>query len=63
MSGVPLYDAFARDYDHFVDWSARLAFEMPFFRALLRGRGRGTCSTSQAAPATTPSPWQRRAMR
>ena len=39
MSGVPLYDAFAEDYDRFVDWPARLAFEMPFFRDLLGRRG------------------------
>ena len=39
MSDVPLYDAFAEDYDRFVDWPARLAFEMPFFRDLLGGRG------------------------
>jgi SAM-dependent methyltransferase len=36
MSSVPLYDAFSVDYDRFVDWSARLAFEMPFFRALFQ---------------------------
>jgi glycine/sarcosine N-methyltransferase len=34
MSVVPLYDAFSEDYDRFVNWPARLAFEMPFFRAL-----------------------------
>lgn len=39
MSDVPLYDAFAADYDRFVDWPARLAFEMPFFRDLLGQRG------------------------
>ena len=39
MSRVPLYDAFAEDYDRFVDWPARLAFEMPFLRELLNGHG------------------------
>lgn len=39
MSTVPLYDAFSEDYDRFVDWSARLAFELPFFRDLLSQRG------------------------
>jgi glycine/sarcosine N-methyltransferase len=32
MSQVPLYDAFSEDYDRFVNWEARLAFELPFFR-------------------------------
>jgi len=31
---VPLYDAFSEDYDRFVNWPARLAFEMPFFHDL-----------------------------
>ncbi len=34
MSTVPLYDAFSEDYDRFVNWKARLEFEMPFFRTL-----------------------------
>jgi glycine/sarcosine N-methyltransferase len=34
MNIVPLYDAFSEDYDRFVNWPGRLAFEMPFFRAL-----------------------------
>ena len=34
MSTVTLYDAFSEDYDRFVNWKARLEFEMPFFRAL-----------------------------
>ena len=39
MSAVPLYDAFAADYDRFVNWPERLAFELPFFRTLLARRG------------------------
>jgi len=39
VSPVPLYDAFGEDYDRFVDWQARLAFEMPFFRSLFQRRG------------------------
>lgn len=39
MSDVPLYDVFAADYDRFVDWPARLAFEMPFFRDVLGRHG------------------------
>jgi len=34
MSVVPLYDAFSEDYDRFVNWEARLALELPFFRTL-----------------------------
>lgn len=36
MTQVPLYDDLAHDYDRFVNWEARLAFEMPFFRSLLQ---------------------------
>jgi len=36
MSEVPLYDALSADYDRFVDWPARLAFELPFLEELLR---------------------------
>ncbi|MCZ7542154.1 MAG: class I SAM-dependent methyltransferase [Anaerolineae bacterium] len=32
---TPLYDAFSTDYDRFVDWPARLAYEMPFIEAQL----------------------------
>ena len=32
---VPLYDAFSADYDRFVDWEARLAYELPFLEQLL----------------------------
>jgi len=35
VSPVPLYDAFSDDYDRFVDWPARLAFELPFLRGVL----------------------------
>ncbi len=34
MSGVPLYDALAADYDRFVNWEARLANELPFLEGL-----------------------------
>jgi glycine/sarcosine N-methyltransferase len=36
MSKVPLYDDLAEDYDRFVNWEARLAFEMPFLRSLFQ---------------------------
>jgi glycine/sarcosine N-methyltransferase len=34
VSQSPLYDALGADYDRFVDWPARLAYEMPFFERL-----------------------------
>lgn len=37
--GVPLYDQFSLDYDRFVDWSARLAYELPFFEELFSRYG------------------------
>ncbi len=39
MSAVPLYDDLSEDYDRFVNWPARLAFEMPFFRRLFVQHG------------------------
>ena len=56
MSAVPLYDAFSEDYDRFVNWPARLSFEMPFFRALFRERNARrildvACGTGQHAIA------------
>ena len=36
---TPLYDAFSRDYDRFVNWPARLEFEMPFFERLFAEHG------------------------
>ena len=38
MSRVPLYDALAADYDRFVNWKARLAYELPFFDHLFAGQ-------------------------
>ena len=35
MSQVPLYDALAPDYDRFVEWEGRLAYELPFLTTLL----------------------------
>jgi len=34
---VPLYDALSDDYDRFVNWENRLAYEMPFIERTLRG--------------------------
>jgi len=33
---VPLYDALSEDYDRFVNWENRLAYEMPFIERTLR---------------------------
>jgi SAM-dependent methyltransferase len=33
---VPLYDALSDDYDRFVNWESRLAYEMPFIERILR---------------------------
>ena len=53
---VPLYDAFSQDYDRFVDWEARLRFELPFFREVFRQHEVQTvldaaCGTGQHAIA------------
>jgi glycine/sarcosine N-methyltransferase len=32
-----MYDAFSSDYDRFVNWQSRLAYEMPFIEKLLAG--------------------------
>ena len=37
--GVSFYDEFSLDYDRFVDWSARLAYELPFFERLFSRYG------------------------
>lgn len=34
MSTIGFYDSLSEDYDRFVNWPARLAFELPFFRTL-----------------------------
>jgi len=36
MPQVPMYDDLSSDYDRFVDWDARLRFELPFIEAQLR---------------------------
>ena len=39
MSAVPLYDAFSADYDRFVNWPARLAYELPFLERAFQSHG------------------------
>ncbi|MGC8825887.1 MAG: class I SAM-dependent methyltransferase [Anaerolineae bacterium] len=56
MSRVPLYDQLSEIYDRFVDWPARLAFELPFLEKLLREAGArrvldAACGTGQHAIA------------
>ncbi len=58
MSRVPLYDQLSEVYDRFVDWPARLAFEMPFLEKMLREAGArrvldAACGTGQHAIALT----------
>lgn len=36
---VPLYDALAEDYDRFVNWEGRLAYELPFLEHWLAAGG------------------------
>ncbi len=56
MTRVPLYDQLGASYDRFVDWPARLAFEMPFLVKVLRDAGAhrvvdAACGTGQHAVA------------
>lgn len=39
MTAVPLYDDMGADYDRFVDWAARLGFELPALEQLLSRHG------------------------
>ncbi len=39
MTQVPMYDELSQDYDRFVDWDARLRFELPFIETQLRAIG------------------------
>lgn len=39
MTTVPLYDDMGADYDRFVDWESRLAFEAPVLDRLLSAHG------------------------
>jgi SAM-dependent methyltransferase len=39
MTTTPLYDAFSGDYDRFVDWQSRLAYELPFIERQLSSIG------------------------
>ncbi|MDY7040920.1 MAG: class I SAM-dependent methyltransferase, partial [Chloroflexota bacterium] len=39
MRTVPLYDPFSSDYDRFVNWKERLAYELPFIERQLTAVG------------------------
>ncbi len=39
MGHVPLYDLFSADYDRFVNWQERLAYELPFIEQQLAACG------------------------
>jgi glycine/sarcosine N-methyltransferase len=39
INDVPLYDPFSADYDRFVNWEERLAYELPFIEQQLTASG------------------------
>lgn len=53
---LTLYDALSKDYDRFVNWPARLTYEMPFLIDTLRGQRRekssGVCRVLDTACGT-----------
>jgi SAM-dependent methyltransferase len=56
MSTTALYDALSEDYDRFVDWPARLAYELPWVEAQLQQQAARrvldvACGTGQHAIA------------
>jgi glycine/sarcosine N-methyltransferase len=56
VAKVPLYDALAADYDRFVSWEGRLAYELPFLTRLfeehrVRNVLDAACGTGQHAIA------------
>ena len=60
---VPLYDRFSADYDRFVNWENRLAFEMPFLTRRLTAAGAHrvldvACGTGQHAIALARAGYQ-----
>ena len=61
--GVPLYDRFSADYDRFVNWQNRLAYEMPFLTSRLAAVGARrvldvACGTGQHAIALARAGYQ-----
>ncbi len=71
MSVVSFYDAMSEDYDRFMDWEARLVFELPFLRALFDQHdvtgvldvACGTLTTARQVPAQDTASSQGRADR
>lgn len=56
MAPIPLYDDLSQDYDRFVNWGNRLAYEMPFIERQLAAVGAkrvldAACGTGQHALA------------
>jgi SAM-dependent methyltransferase len=47
-----MYDAFSSDYDRFVNWPARLSFELPFIESQLQAVGGAQCRVLDAACGT-----------
>lgn len=56
-----MYERFSKEYDQFVNWTARLSFELPFLRRQLQGRRRVldvACGTGMHALALAAEGWQ-----
>ncbi|NLS79114.1 MAG: class I SAM-dependent methyltransferase, partial [Chloroflexi bacterium] len=56
MAPIPLYDDLSQDYDRFVNWGNRLAYELPFIERQLAAVGAkrvldAACGTGQHALA------------
>jgi len=63
MTAVPLYDQFSADYDRFVNWESRLAYEQPFIERQLQAVGArrvldSACGTGQHAIALARAGYQ-----
>jgi SAM-dependent methyltransferase len=63
VTSVPLYDQFSADYDRFVNWSSRLAFERPFIESRLQSVGARrildtACGTGQHSIALAKAGYQ-----
>jgi glycine/sarcosine N-methyltransferase len=52
-----MYDQFSQAYDHFVDWTSRLNYELPFIEATLKGRGTHTGESGRVLDAACGTGW------
>jgi SAM-dependent methyltransferase len=63
MARTPLYDVFSHDYDRFVGWAGRLAYELPFIQRQLEAVGArrvldAACGTGRHALALAANGYQ-----